>query len=55
MRHMAVGQSKEFPSVTTALQMLLPTELARIAAVAHSWRAEVSVVESVGLKNDVAY
>jgi hypothetical protein len=35
--------------------MVLPTELARIVAVAHSWRTEVSINERLGLKNVAAY
>jgi hypothetical protein len=41
---------KCLPSVPTALQMVLPMGLARIVAVAHSWRTEVSVNERLGLK-----
>jgi hypothetical protein len=38
-RFMAIGQALGMPREFTAFEMELPTELARIVAVAHSWRA----------------
>ncbi|MEN9444748.1 MAG: hypothetical protein RIS47_1638 [Bacteroidota bacterium] len=47
---MAVGQLIGLPSEITALQMELPTELARIVAVAHSGVMQCQQADAIQLK-----
>jgi hypothetical protein len=47
---MAIGQLKVLEREPTALQMVLPTELARIVAVAHSGVTLCQQADTIGLK-----